>query len=88
MKFLSKYVKRMRFKLIVILYIVGSMLWGVSQYKDKIDFSFLTPLRMQDIQDIVEMPLEEKKQLNLSLNSNSQKMNRFSICKRVFHQTV
>ncbi|OLL54992.1 thermonuclease family protein [Bartonella henselae] len=61
MKFLSKYVKRMRFKLIVILYIVGSMLWGVSQYKDKIDFSFLTPLRMQDIQDIFEMPLEEKK---------------------------
>ncbi|WP_019221902.1 thermonuclease family protein [Bartonella senegalensis] len=61
MKFLGEYVKRMRFKLIIILYIVGSIVWGVSQYKDKIDFSFLMPLKMQEIQDIVEMHWEEKK---------------------------
>ncbi|KEC54032.1 hypothetical protein [Bartonella koehlerae] len=73
MKFLSEYVKRMRFKLIVILYIMGSILWGISQYKDRINFSFLTPLRMQDIQDIVEMHLEEKKTTESTIKQQFKK---------------
>ncbi|AFR26679.1 hypothetical protein RM11_0973 [Bartonella quintana RM-11] len=61
MKFLSEYAKRARFKLIIIVYIMGSILWGLSQYKDEIDLSFLKTFTLQDIQDIVEMHLEEKK---------------------------
>ncbi len=52
--------KRVRFKLIVIVYIVGSTLWGISQHKDTMDLSILMPFTMQDVQDIVDF--EEKKQ--------------------------
>lgn len=51
----------MLFKLIVIIYIMGAIVWGLSQYKDKIDFSILKPFEMQDIQDIVDLYREEKK---------------------------
>ncbi|WP_375623871.1 MULTISPECIES: hypothetical protein [unclassified Bartonella] len=51
----------MLFKLIVIIYIMGSIVWGLSQYKDKIDFSILKTFEMQDIQDIVNLYREEEK---------------------------
>ncbi|PIT70125.1 hypothetical protein [Bartonella tribocorum] len=51
----------MQFKLIVIIYIMGSIVWGLSQYKDKIDFSILKPFTVQDIEDIVDLYREEKK---------------------------
>lgn len=70
MNFLSECVRFIRFKLIVIVYIVGSILWGVSQYKDKIDLSLFKTFKMQDIQDIIDLHLEEKSQVNLSSNSN------------------
>ncbi|WP_317993698.1 thermonuclease family protein [Bartonella gliris] len=61
MNFLSECARFIRFKLIVIVYIVGSILWGVSQYKDKIDLSLFKTFKMQDIQDIIDLHLEEKK---------------------------
>lgn len=70
MNFLSECARFIRFKLIVIVYIVGSILWGVSQYKDKIDLSLFKTFKMQDIQDIIDLHLEEKSQVNLSSNSN------------------
>ncbi|WP_375650858.1 hypothetical protein [Bartonella sp. OT172YNZD] len=51
----------MLFKLIVIIYIMGSIVWGLSQYKDKTDFSILKIFEMQDIQDIVNLYREEEK---------------------------
>ncbi|WP_375630155.1 MULTISPECIES: hypothetical protein [unclassified Bartonella] len=51
----------MLFKLIVIIYIMGATVWGLSQYKDKMDFSILKTFEMQDIQDIVDLYREEKK---------------------------
>ncbi|MBB4076868.1 endonuclease YncB(thermonuclease family) [Bartonella fuyuanensis] len=51
----------MRFKLIVIIYIMGSIVWGLSQYKDKIDLSVLNIFKMQDVQDIVDHYREEEK---------------------------
>lgn len=61
MNFLRECMKRVRFKQIVIVYIIGSILWGVSQYKDKIDLSVFKIFTMRDIQDIVDMHLEEGK---------------------------
>ncbi|AGF76298.1 nuclease [Bartonella vinsonii] len=66
MNFLSKYIKRLRFKFIVIVYIMGSLLWGISQYKDKIDLGVLKTVTMEDTRqntgiDSVDQPLEEKK---------------------------
>ncbi|WP_375634361.1 MULTISPECIES: hypothetical protein [unclassified Bartonella] len=51
----------MLFKLIVIIYIMGATVWGLSQYKDKMDFSILKTFETQDIQDIVDLYREEKK---------------------------
>ncbi|WP_375653200.1 MULTISPECIES: thermonuclease family protein [unclassified Bartonella] len=51
----------MLFKLIVIIYIMGATVWGLSQYKDKMDFSILKTFEMQDIQGIVDLYREEKK---------------------------
>ncbi|WP_375616687.1 thermonuclease family protein [Bartonella sp. AP58NXGY] len=51
----------MPFKLIVIVYIMGATVWGLSEYKDKMDFSILKPFETQDIQDIVDLYREEKK---------------------------
>ncbi|WP_375636382.1 MULTISPECIES: hypothetical protein [unclassified Bartonella] len=50
----------MLFKLIVIIYIMGSIVWGLSQYKDKIDFSIFKTFGMQDIQDILNLYREEE----------------------------
>ncbi|MBB5073968.1 endonuclease YncB(thermonuclease family) [Bartonella callosciuri] len=64
MNFLSECIKRVRFKLIVIIYIMGSILWGIIQYKDKIDLSGFKTFTMQDIQNIqniVDMPSKDKK---------------------------
>ncbi|VEJ45882.1 hypothetical protein [Bartonella vinsonii] len=72
MNFLSEYIKRVRFKFIVIVYIIGSLLWGINQYKDKIDLNIFKIFTMEDMgqnitgpvisgQDIVDQPLEEKK---------------------------
>ncbi|GAA5107741.1 hypothetical protein [Bartonella jaculi] len=61
MNFLSEIFKRMSFKWIIIIYIMGSLLWGVSQYKDKIELGVLKTFTTRDIQDIVDMRLEEKK---------------------------
>ncbi|WP_019220065.1 thermonuclease family protein [Bartonella florencae] len=61
MNFLSEYMKLGRFKLIVIIYIVGSILWGIGKYKAKIDLSPLKTFTMRDVQDIVGMHLAEKK---------------------------
>ncbi|EJF86825.1 thermonuclease family protein [Candidatus Bartonella washoeensis] len=61
MNFLREYAKHIRFKLIIIIYIVGSILWGISQYKDKIDLSVFKTFKMQDIEDIMNTHLEEKK---------------------------
>ncbi|EJF76704.1 hypothetical protein MCO_01543 [Bartonella sp. DB5-6] len=61
MNFLRECMKRVRFKFIVIVYIMGSIVWGVSQYKDKIDLGVLKTFTMRDIQDIVDMHLEEGK---------------------------
>ncbi|WP_332066261.1 hypothetical protein [Bartonella sp. CB189] len=56
MKFFLEYAKRVRFKLIVILYIMGSVLWGISQYKEKIDLNVLKTFNMQDV---IDMDLEK-----------------------------
>ncbi|WP_273756646.1 hypothetical protein [Bartonella sp. MM73XJBT] len=61
MHFLNECIKRIRFKWVVIIYIVGSMLWGISQYKDKIDLSSFKTFTTQDAQDIVNIYLAEKK---------------------------
>ncbi|MET3560502.1 endonuclease YncB(thermonuclease family) [Bartonella japonica] len=61
MNILREFIKRIRFKFIIVLYIIGSLLWGISQYKDKIDLSILKTFTMRDVQDIVNMHLEEKK---------------------------
>ncbi|WP_409360994.1 hypothetical protein ACRPOS_006650 [Bartonella heixiaziensis] len=61
MNFLCDCIKRVRFKMIVIVYIIGSILWGASQYKDKIDLSVFKIFTMRDIQDVVNMHVEEKK---------------------------
>ncbi|EJF85864.1 hypothetical protein ME1_01441 [Bartonella vinsonii subsp. arupensis OK-94-513] len=73
MNFLSEYIKRVRFQFIVVVYIIGSLLWGINQYKDKVDLSILKIFTMSDItgsditgpvisgQDIVDAHLEEKK---------------------------
>ncbi|WP_273758601.1 hypothetical protein [Bartonella sp. AU55XJBT] len=63
----------MLFKLIVIIYIMGSIVWGLSQYKDKIDFSFLETLKTQDIQDIVDLYREEKNLSQLITNQSLEK---------------
>ncbi|WP_208434422.1 hypothetical protein [Bartonella taylorii] len=65
MNCLSEFMKRIPFKLIVILYIMGSILWGVSKYKDEIDLSVLKTFMMSDIQNVVDMRLEEKKLIEL-----------------------
>ncbi|WP_273721031.1 MULTISPECIES: hypothetical protein [unclassified Bartonella] len=61
MHFLNECIKRIRFKWVVIIYIVGSMSWGISQYKDKIDLSSFKTFTTQDAQDIVNIYLAEKK---------------------------
>ncbi|MET3589601.1 endonuclease YncB(thermonuclease family) [Bartonella silvatica] len=58
MRFLSVCIKRIRFKLIIVVYIIGSLLWGIIQY---IDLSVLKTFTMKDVQDIVAMSLQEKK---------------------------
>ncbi|WP_432417134.1 hypothetical protein [Bartonella tribocorum] len=40
---------------------MGSIVWGLSQYKDKIDFSVFEILKTQGIQDIIDLYREEKK---------------------------
>ncbi|WP_273755206.1 MULTISPECIES: thermonuclease family protein [unclassified Bartonella] len=65
----------MLFKLIVMIYIIVSIMWGLSQYKDKIDFSFLEILKMKDIQDIVDLYKEEKK-LRQSISQQSLEENK------------
>ncbi|GAA4664978.1 hypothetical protein [Bartonella pachyuromydis] len=64
MDFLSECIKRIRFKWVVIIYIIGSMLWGISQYKDKMDLSAFRTVAMQDVQDIVDIYLEEKRRVD------------------------
>ncbi|GAA5102682.1 hypothetical protein [Bartonella acomydis] len=61
MEFLSKFMKLGRFKLIVIIYIVGSILWGMSKYKDKMDLNALKTFTMHNVQDIMDMRLVGKK---------------------------
>lgn len=61
MNFLSECIKRIRFKWVVIIYIIGSMLWGISQYKDKMDLSSFKIFTMQDAQELVDIYLQEKK---------------------------
>ncbi|EJF76234.1 hypothetical protein HWV54_02530 [Bartonella alsatica] len=61
MNFLSECIKRMHFKLIIIIYIMGSIIWGGIQYKDKIDLNVFKIFTMQDVQDIIDMHLGEKK---------------------------
>ncbi|WP_273760280.1 hypothetical protein [Bartonella sp. ML70XJBT.G] len=63
MNFLSECIKRIRFKWVVIIYIIGSMLWGISQYKDKMDFNVFKTFLMQDAQEIVDIYLEEKRRV-------------------------
>ncbi|WP_336294550.1 hypothetical protein [Bartonella sp. CB169] len=60
MHFLSECIKRVRFKFIIIVYIIGSMFWGLRQYKDKIDWSVLKTFTIRDIQNIVDGHFEEK----------------------------
>ncbi|MBX4335219.1 hypothetical protein [Bartonella raoultii] len=60
MNFLIKCVERIRFKLIVILYIMGSLLWGIHQYSDDVDWSVLQPFKLQDMQDIVHLYTQGK----------------------------
>lgn len=67
MNILRECIKRMRFQYIIVLYIIGSLLWGISQYKDKIDLSILKTFTMRDIQDIVNMQSEEKRPPKSSL---------------------
>ncbi|WP_254492310.1 hypothetical protein [Bartonella sp. B1099] len=64
----------MLFKWIVIIYIMGAIVWGLSQYRDKIDFSFLKILKTQDIQDIVDLYREEK-DLSQSITQQSLEKN-------------
>ncbi|WP_019223615.1 hypothetical protein [Bartonella rattaustraliani] len=66
MNVLRECFKRMRFKFIIILYIIGSFLWGISQYKDKMDLSIFKTFTMREFQDLVERPLEEKKSIESS----------------------
>lgn len=47
--------------MIVILYMIGSFLWGMHRYGNEIDVSVLKPFNMQDIQDIVQLYAQEKK---------------------------
>ncbi|WP_208431436.1 hypothetical protein [Bartonella doshiae] len=61
MRFFSKNTKISGFKLIVIVYIVGSILWGINQYGDKMDLSIFEIFKMQDIKDVVNMHFEERK---------------------------
>ncbi|WP_455481755.1 hypothetical protein V4P56_04635 [Bartonella sp. B35(2025)] len=63
MNFLSEWARKIRFKLIIFVYIVGSALWGINQYKDKIDLSILKVFNIQDIQDIIDTHLEHEKQV-------------------------
>ncbi|WP_175868933.1 hypothetical protein [Bartonella gabonensis] len=63
----------MLFKLIVIIYIMGSVVWGLSQYKDKIDFSILQTLKTQDIQDIIDLYKQEKKLSQLNTEQSLEK---------------
>ncbi|WP_336279629.1 thermonuclease family protein [Bartonella sp. CB175] len=58
MNFFIESIKRVRFKLVVIFYIIGSVLWGISQYKGKID---LSALKLFNIQEILDMNLEKEK---------------------------
>ncbi|WP_208441718.1 hypothetical protein [Bartonella raoultii] len=60
MNFLSECMKRIRFKWIVIIYIIGSIVWGMVKYKDKMDLSVFKTFTMQEVQDIIDMHLEEK----------------------------
>ncbi|WP_455478038.1 hypothetical protein V3565_04660 [Bartonella sp. B10] len=61
MNFFSECAKRVPFKLLIVAYIVGSAVWGVSQYKDEIDTSILEIFKMQDIRDIVDKNFKDKK---------------------------
>ncbi|UTO28060.1 hypothetical protein [Bartonella harrusi] len=65
MNFLSKCIKRMHFRFIVIVYIMGSLLWGMYQYKDKVDIDVFKTFIMQDIvglqEGVVGLPLQESK---------------------------
>ncbi|EJF74263.1 hypothetical protein [Bartonella birtlesii] len=61
MNFLSECMNLGRFKLIVIIYIVGSILWGMSKYKEKTDLSVLKTYTMRNVQDIMDIRLAEKK---------------------------
>ncbi|WP_142416983.1 hypothetical protein [Bartonella massiliensis] len=63
----------MLFKLIVIIYIMGSVIWGLIQYKDKIDFSVFKTFKMQDIQDVVDLYKEEKKLSQLITKQSLEK---------------
>ncbi|WP_413154772.1 hypothetical protein [Bartonella sp. cb54] len=63
MNFFSECAKRIHFKHIVIVYIVGSVLWGISWYGDKTNLSALKTFTMQNIQNIVDIHLEEEEAL-------------------------
>ncbi|WP_455479147.1 hypothetical protein V4B17_05355 [Bartonella sp. B23] len=62
MNFLIGFMKRVRFKFIVIIYIMGSALWGISQYKDTMGSGALEVFTMSNIQDIVDTHFEKKEQ--------------------------
>lgn len=79
MDFLSRYflssIKRLRFKWIVIIYIVGSLLWGLIQHQDEMDLSAFKPFTMQDIQnvkDITGTHLQEKKAIKSTIKQQLQ----------------
>ncbi|MCZ2328932.1 hypothetical protein [Bartonella sp. F02] len=61
MGFFSKHAKKIQFKTIVIIYIIGSVLWGISRYKGEIDLSAFNGFKMENFQDIVDIYLEKGK---------------------------
>ncbi|WP_208436161.1 thermonuclease family protein [Bartonella phoceensis] len=60
MNFLIEFMKRVRFKLIVIVYIMCMSLWGISQYKGTMDLSAFRLFTVRDVQDIVGTHFEER----------------------------
>ncbi|WP_455476828.1 hypothetical protein [Bartonella sp. B41] len=82
MVFFNKCAKQVRFKLIIMAYIIGSILWWIIQYKDKISSNILETLKMQDI--IGEYSKKQntykhnaKQQLTKKSDLNPQKGNLF-----------